>query len=114
MGTVPASAVWIIAAKTSGESLWNLVENQRFRVEKAVFFFSGIAHPSHMVYKLLKHQSFNANLLKPASFSSRTRFITATWANSANGNGLWFLPYFRSLLYRFPHSCNWRGFCVDL
>eukprot|EP00953_Heterococcus_sp_UTEX-ZZ885_P011300 6548-Heterococcus_DN1.PRE.1 len=46
MGTVPASAVWTIAAKSPGESLWNLVKNQRFRVEKAVFLFSGIAHPS--------------------------------------------------------------------
>jgi hypothetical protein len=36
MGTVPASAVWTIAAKSPGESLWNLVKNQRFRVEKAL------------------------------------------------------------------------------
>jgi hypothetical protein len=49
MDTAPASAVWTIAAKSPGESLWNPVKNQRFRVEKAVFFFSGIAHPSYMV-----------------------------------------------------------------
>jgi hypothetical protein len=34
MGTVPASA------KSPGESLWNLVKNQRFLVEKIVFFSS--------------------------------------------------------------------------
>jgi hypothetical protein len=69
---------------------------------------------SFQVIRLLSWESFDANLLKPASFSSRSRFIIATWANSANSSGLWFLPYFRSLHKRFSHSCNWRGFRVDL
>eukprot|EP00953_Heterococcus_sp_UTEX-ZZ885_P007049 4294-Heterococcus_DN1.PRE.1 len=68
----------------------------------------------HRVIRLISWESFDANLLKPASFSSRSRFIIATWANSANSSGLWFLPYFRSLHKWFSHSCNWRGFRVDL
>jgi hypothetical protein len=69
---------------------------------------------SFQVIRLISWESFDANLLKPASFSSRSRFIIATWANSANSSGLWFLPYFRSLHKRFSHSYNWRGFRVDL
>jgi hypothetical protein len=41
MGTVPASAVWTIAAKSPGESLWNLVE-------KTVFFSS--RHSASLVH----------------------------------------------------------------
>eukprot|EP00953_Heterococcus_sp_UTEX-ZZ885_P013725 7831-Heterococcus_DN1.PRE.1 len=40
MGIVPASAVWTIAVNSPGESFWNLVKNQRFLVEKTVFFLS--------------------------------------------------------------------------
>jgi hypothetical protein len=76
-------------------------------------FYATSLH-SFQVIRLISWESFDANLLKPASFSSRSHFIIATWANSANSNGLWFLPYFRSLHYRFPHSCNWRGFRVHL
>eukprot|EP00953_Heterococcus_sp_UTEX-ZZ885_P018700 10452-Heterococcus_DN1.PRE.2 len=68
----------------------------------------------HRVRRLISWESFDANLLKPASFSSRSRFIIATWVNSANSSGLWFLPYFRSLHKRFSHSCSWRAFRVDL
>jgi hypothetical protein len=48
MGTVPASAVWTIAAKSPGESLWNLVKNQRFLLENTVFISS--RHSASLVH----------------------------------------------------------------
>jgi hypothetical protein len=43
MGTV-----WTFAAKSPGESLWNLVKNQRFLVEKTVLFSS--RHSASLVH----------------------------------------------------------------
>jgi hypothetical protein len=50
-------------------------------------FYATILH-TFQVIRLTSYESFDANLLEPASFCSRSLSIIATWTSNANSNGL--------------------------